>query len=80
MRFSEVLKEVREWLEREGRISYLALQLEFDLSDKQVAALKEDLINAKRLAVDEDGKVLVWTGGEGTGESEHQRIGAPRRV
>ena len=25
--------------------------------------LKDDLIYAKKLAMDEDGKVLVWTGG-----------------
>ena len=25
--------------------------------------LKDDLIDAKQLAVDEDGRVLVWTGG-----------------
>ena len=35
------------------------------LDDETLEALKEDLIYAKRLAVDEDGRVLVWTGDRG---------------
>jgi class 3 adenylate cyclase len=33
------------------------------LDDDLLEDLKEDLIYAKKLAVDEDGRVLVWTGG-----------------
>jgi hypothetical protein len=33
------------------------------LDDELLETLKEDLIYAKKLAVDEDGRVLVWTGG-----------------
>src|SRR5262249_46261779 len=33
------------------------------LDDDTLEALKEDLIYAKQLARDEDGRVLVWTGG-----------------
>jgi class 3 adenylate cyclase len=34
----------------------------FSLDDDELEDLKEDLIYAKRLAVDEEGRVLVWTG------------------
>ncbi len=62
MKFSEIIEQASELLQRKGRMSYLALQEEFELSDKQLAALKEELIEAQELAVDKNGKVLVWTG------------------
>ena len=43
-------------------MSYSALKLRFDLDDELPEALKEELIEAERLAADEDGEVLVWTG------------------
>jgi hypothetical protein len=39
------------------------LKLQFQLDDEQLEALKEELVYAQQLAVDEDGRVLVWTGG-----------------
>ncbi len=63
MTFEEILEQVREQLQREGRVAYRILKRRFDLSDDDLEDLKADLIDAKRLAVDEDGKVLVWTGG-----------------
>jgi class 3 adenylate cyclase/predicted ATPase len=39
------------------------LKLRLQLDDDTLEALKEDLVYAKKLAVDEDGRVLVWTGG-----------------
>jgi hypothetical protein len=62
MKFSEVVTQTLDWLQREGRVSYRALKLEFDLNDDVLDALKDELIDAKRLAIDENGKVLVWTG------------------
>ena len=59
MRFSEIVKEAREWLQRDGRISYRALKREFALDDESLDDLKFELIKAKRLATDEDGEVLV---------------------
>jgi class 3 adenylate cyclase len=50
-------------LQGEGRVAYRALKLQFQLDDDTLDALKDDLIYAKKLAVDEDGRVLVWTGG-----------------
>ena len=62
MTFDEVLEQVRELLRREGRVSYRALKRHFALDDDYVEDLKAELIDAKHLAVDEDGKVLVWIG------------------
>ena len=38
------------------------LKREFELDDDYIDDLKTEIIDAKRLAADEDGKVLVWTG------------------
>src|SRR5262245_9172353 len=58
-----VLAQVSELLQREGRVSYRALKVQFSLDDDELEALKDELIEAKRLAVDERGRVLVWVGG-----------------
>ena len=60
--FDEILTQILALLQREGRLAYRALKLRFGIDDEYVAALKEELIDAKRIAVDEDGKVLVWVG------------------
>ena len=44
-------------------MSYRALKRRFDLTDDDLADLQDELIAAKQLARDEDGRVLVWTGG-----------------
>jgi class 3 adenylate cyclase/tetratricopeptide (TPR) repeat protein len=62
MGFFEVLTQVIELLQRQGRVSYRALKREFDLDDAYLDDLKAEIIQAKKLAVDEDGVVLVWTG------------------
>jgi class 3 adenylate cyclase len=61
--FSALRTQVIDVLQREGRIAYRALKLQFQLDDDHLEALKDDLIYAKRLAMDEEGRVLVWTGG-----------------
>ena len=72
MTFDEILVQVLELLQREGRLSYPALKLWFNLDDVYLEALKAELIKAKRLAVDEDGEVLVWAGK--TGEREAKSV------
>src|SRR5262249_23098569 len=62
MDFYDVLAQVSALLQREGRTSYRALKRQFGLDDDYIEDLKEELIEARRLAVDEDGRVLVWTG------------------
>ena len=62
MDFYAVLAQVMELLQREGRVSYRALKVQFSLDDDQLEALKDELIEAKRLAADERGRVLIWVG------------------
>src|SRR5215207_6055810 len=62
MTFDEVLVQVQELLQREQRVSYRGLKRRFALDDEYLEDLKEELIGAKRLATDEDGRFLVWTG------------------
>jgi hypothetical protein len=63
MDFTALRTQVIALLQREQRLSYRALQRQFALDDADLEALKDELLYAKRLAVDEDGRVLVWTGG-----------------
>ena len=65
MDFTALRTQVIALLQREQRFSYRALQRQFALDDEDLEALKDELIYAKRLAVDEDGRVLVWTDGTG---------------
>jgi class 3 adenylate cyclase len=62
MDFDALLAQVRELLHRQGRVSYRALKLRFQLDDEALAALKDELIYAERVARDEDNRVLVWVG------------------
>ena len=62
MEFYAVLDQVVELLRQRGRVTYRALKLQFALDDNVLETLKEELIDAQRLAVDEQGKVLIWTG------------------
>ena len=66
MTFDEILTQVLELLRRDGRVSYRALKRRFDLDEEYLEDLKAEIIQAKKLAVDEDGAVLVWTGGLAT--------------
>ena len=63
MAFEEVLDQAITMLQRRGRVTYRMLKVQFQLDDEQLEALKEELIYGQQLAVDEEGRVLVWTGG-----------------
>src|SRR3989441_8961993 len=62
MDFDALFAQVIALLQREQRISYRVLKRRFALSDDDLADLKDELIYAKKRAVDEDNRVLVWTG------------------
>ena len=62
MTFDELLAQVFELLQREKRLSYRALKVRFGLDDEHLEALKDEIIEANQLAVDEKSGVLVWTG------------------
>jgi class 3 adenylate cyclase len=63
MTFEEILDQAIAMLQRRGRLTYGALKLQFHLDDDQLAVLKDELLYAQQVARDEDGRVLVWTGG-----------------
>ena len=63
MDYQAILAQVLAFLQQERRVAYRVLKRQFQLDDELLADLKDDLIYAKKLAVDEDGRVLVWTGG-----------------
>jgi class 3 adenylate cyclase len=78
MDYDAILAQLLTLLQREKRLSYRALKVRLQLDDDTLEALKEDLIYAKQLAVDEGGRVLVWTGAEG--ECPASGSGATERV
>ncbi len=75
MTFDEILNQVRGLLEREGRVAYRILKRRFSLTDDDVEDIKADILDAKRLAIDEDGKVLVWAGKGVNGETDKRGKG-----
>ncbi len=62
MTFEDLLDQAIAMLQRRGRVTYRTLKRQFQLDDDVLEDLKEGLIYGQRLAVDEDGRVLVWTG------------------
>lgn len=59
MDFYEVLEQVLVLLQRHGRLSYRALKLQFQLDDEYLDTLKEELIVVQKVAVDQDGRMLI---------------------
>jgi len=71
-----VVGQTLAWLQREGRVSYRALKREFDLDDGYIEDLKVELIETKELAVDKEGKMLVWVGAAPVPGSQFQVPGS----
>jgi Adenylate and Guanylate cyclase catalytic domain len=66
MDFYALLDQVIDLLRQRQRVTYRALQRQFGFDDAYLEDLKAELIDAQRLAIDEEGKVLVWTGDTST--------------
>src|SRR5215831_18703969 len=62
MTFEEILDQAIAMLQRRGRLTYGALKRQFQLDDAYLEDLKAELIEGQRLAIDEEGRILVWTG------------------
>jgi hypothetical protein len=62
MTFEEILDQAIAMLQRRGRLTYSTLKRQFQLDDAALNDWKNELIEGQRLAVDERGNVLVWTG------------------
>src|SRR5215468_7580486 len=61
MTFDEILEQVITLLQRQGRVSYRALKMRFNLDDEYLDVLKEEMLFAYPV-VDEEGRGFVWTG------------------
>ena len=66
MDFYDVLDRVLEILQQHKRVTYRALQRQFDLDEAYLEDLKAEIIEARQLAIDEGGRVLVWNGASDT--------------
>jgi TOMM system kinase/cyclase fusion protein len=62
MDFYTLLDHVIDLLRQRQRVTYRALQRQFDLDEETLNDLKDELLYAQQVARDEDGRVLVWTG------------------
>jgi class 3 adenylate cyclase/predicted ATPase len=74
MDFFTVVDQVIVLLRSRGRVSYRALKRQFALDDAYLDDLKAELIEVQQLAVDQEGTMLVWTGGGGALPEPPSRI------
>jgi class 3 adenylate cyclase/predicted ATPase len=80
MDFYAVLDQVLALLRQRGRVSYRALQRQFDLDAPALADLKDALLFAEPRVVDEEGRGLVWTGAPPAAALDtHQQAEAERQ-
>src|SRR5215510_8502593 len=77
MDYDAVLAQVLALLQQEQRVAYRILKRRLQLDDETLEDLKDDLIYAKKLAMDEDGRVLVWAGATGTAAPAEAPAAAP---
>jgi class 3 adenylate cyclase len=67
MSLYDVLDQIIALLRQRKRLTYRLLKREFALDDETLEDLKDELLYAQKLAVEEDERVLVWIGdSEGT--------------
>lgn len=62
MKFSEIIDQAVAMIHTRGRISYRALQREFELDDQDLDDLKEELLFSFPQVKDEEDRGLVWVG------------------
>jgi hypothetical protein len=60
MTFDEIFTQVLDLLQRQGRVLHWALKRRFDLDETYLEDLKVEIIQAQRLASDEEGAGLGW--------------------
>ena len=58
MEFEQLVLSVRQIIETEHRVAYRALKRRFDITDEDIEDLKDELIDAKQIAVTRAGRVL----------------------
>ncbi len=80
MTFDELLAQVTELLQRQGRVSYGALKRRFTLDDDYLQDLKDELIDAQQVALDEGGKILVWQGPTAKEQPKNRGVGESEKI
>src|SRR5262245_62899092 len=66
-------------LQRRGRLTCRMLQRHFQLDAEALKDLTFELIKGQRIAIDEDGEVLVWTGEPLAVQPDAQRVADAER-
>jgi len=74
MTFDDMLAQIIDLLKRQGRVSYGALKRRYNLDDAYLEDLKDEIIHAQRLAVDEENRVLVWVGEPASASAHPQAL------
>src|SRR2546426_6235624 len=77
MDFYAMLDQVVALLRQRQRVTYRALKRQFQLDDAVLEDLTVELIKGQRLAADEDGEVLVWTGDDASAPAPAAPAPAP---
>src|SRR5215471_10437514 len=77
MSLYDVLDQIIALLRQRKRVTYRLVQREFALDDETLADLKDELIYAQKLAVEEDERVLVWIGDT---EATHAVLSPPAQT
>src|SRR5262252_4505840 len=77
MSLYDVLDQIIALLRQRKRVTYRLVQREFALDDATLADLKDELIYAQQLAVEEDERVLVWIGDT---EATHEVLSPPAQT
>jgi class 3 adenylate cyclase len=72
------IEQVTALLQKHGRVSYRSIQYQFQLDIEGLEVLTEELVEVRKLAVDENGKVLVWVGAAPVSSSEFQVSSSPQ--
>ena len=68
MTFDDILAQILDLLQRQGRVSYSALKRRFDLNDDYLNDLKDELLYVHPVR-DDEGKGLIWTGDTASGQA-----------
>src|SRR5215467_6741841 len=77
MSLYDVLDQIIALLRQRKRLTYRLLKREFVLDDETLADLKDELIYAQKLAVEEDERILVWIGDP---EATHEVLSPPAQT
>ncbi len=76
MTFDDILAQVVTLLQRQGRVSYRALKVRFDLDDEYLDILREEL---STYILSSMTKAKAWSGRVPSQGPAHQRLSLPSR-